>query len=299
MADKSPYPDDTAERARLNDHECERLARPIGSGFRYATLYLDEPQRRAISAIKALDVTLDDISRTIAEPSVARAKLDWWISALFRMSQEAPDHPITQSLLGALNELNCAVSTLVPALEERLGGAQLELDYQGFETRADTQAYLEATGGAVFELFARILVVPEAQRATWRQLGAIHRRITRLQYLGRDVRGGFIYIPREQLTSHDLAEADLYRPEAPATTRKLIEAEWTDLHAQRSRILAALAAGTPKPARFLRALIALDDDRLRLMHRDDLRMLERRPDRSAFRKLLIAWWAGKRPLQSR
>ncbi|MGC8697224.1 MAG: squalene/phytoene synthase family protein, partial [Halothiobacillus sp.] len=71
---------ETLEHAQ-NHAECARLARPIGSGFRYACLTLAEPHLHAITALKALDVTLDDITHTISEPHVARAKLDWWRGA--------------------------------------------------------------------------------------------------------------------------------------------------------------------------------------------------------------------------
>lgn len=283
-----------------HDQECERIARPIGSAFRYACLHLDEPQRRAITAIRALDQTLDDIRRQVAEPHVARAKLDWWSNALYCLSQgEAgrADTPITRALTAALNELNVPVRELVPALESRLGGAALELDYQGFERTADMAAYLDAAGGATFELYAHLLDIPADERALWRRLGTSHLRLTRLQYLGRDIRSGFIYLPQDLMSTHNLSEADLFRPNAGETARPLLHDELDRLIEDRNTAILALTTSNRHPHRFLRALMAIDHARLRQLSRHGVSVLEQRPELSPFRCLVVAWWAGKRPVK--
>jgi len=286
--------------ANLHDQECERIARPIGSAFRYACLHLNAPQRRAITAVRALDQTLDDIRRQVAEPHVARAKLDWWSNALYCLTQgdaTRADTPIPQALMIALDDLNVQVQEFVPALESRLGGAMLELDYQGFETDTDMNAYLDASGGATFELYALLLDVPMDERPLWRKLGAAHLRITRLQYLGRDVRSGFIYLPQDLLAMHGLSDADLFRPDAAETSRAMLQAELDRLIADRDAAIAELAEIRRHPHRFLRALVAIDHARLRQLANDKVSVLEHRTELSAFRRLVTAWWAGKRPLK--
>jgi hypothetical protein len=147
----------TLELAK-NNAECARLARPIGSGFRYACLTLADTHLHAITALKALDVTLSDITHTISEPHVARAKLDWWRGALHEATeQNTAAHPILAALLASVD--TPTLKKLVPHLEARLGSALLELDYQGFETPADLSFYLDARGGAQFALYCALLPI--------------------------------------------------------------------------------------------------------------------------------------------
>lgn len=283
----------------LHDQECERIARPVGSAFRYACLYLDDPQRRAVSAVRALDQTLDDIRRQVAEPHVAKAKLDWWNNSLYRLTQAdapPPDTPITQALIQALAALEIPFEQLVPALENRLGGAELELDYQGFETETDMATYLDATGGAVFELYAQLLDRPDSEIALWRQVGSQHQRLTRLQYLGRDIRSGFIYLPQTLMSRYGVSDADLFRPDAAAVLGAMLQTELEQLIETRDEAIKALMSETRKPHRFIRAIIAIDHGRIRSLERLQGSVLEQRPELSAFRRLSLAWWAGKRPI---
>lgn len=285
----------------LSDQECERIARPVGSAFRYACLYLDDPQRRAVSAVRALDQTLDDIRRQVAEPHVAKAKLDWWNNSLYRLTQAdapPPDTPITQALMQALETLDIPFEQLVPALENRLGGAELELDYQGFETESDMSAYLDATGGAVFELYARLLGRPDTETTLWRQVGSQHQRLTRLQYLGRDIRSGFIYLPQSLMNRYGVTDADLFRPDAATASGTMLQTELGQLIEARDEAIRSLVNETPRPHRFLRAIVAMDHGRVRSLERLEGSVLEQRPELSAFRRLSLAWWAGKRPLRT-
>jgi len=285
----------------LSDQECERIARPVGSAFRYACLYLDDPERRAVSAVRALDQTLEDIRRQVAEPHVAKAKLDWWNNSLYRLTQAdapPPDTPITQALIQALTNLEIPFDQLVPALENRLGGAELELNYQGFDTETDMSAYLDATGGAVFELYARLLGRPDSETALWRQVGGQHQRLTRLQYLGRDIRSGFIYLPQSLMTRHGVSDADLFRPDAAAALGTMLQSELEQLIEARDEAIRTLMSETRRPHRFIRAIVAMDHGRIRSLERLQGSVLEERPELSAFRRLSLAWWAGKRPLRT-
>lgn len=275
-----------------NDAECSRIACPVGSGFRYACLSHRDPERRALAALRALDLTLTEISATQADPEIARRKLDWWRNALHQSSTHyTAEHPILLALLAAITP--ATLTMLVPHLEARLGGALVELDYQGFETSRDLTAYLIATGGAMYALYADVLKCPVGWQEELRHLGALHHQLHRLTYLGRDVAQGRIYLPAEQLARAGLSETDLHRPNAPETLAPLLRTELTSLEQQWYEAVEQLRKRNPRPPAFFRALIALDSDQLKLLKQNDVRVLERRSERAPFSRLLTAWWAAK------
>lgn len=276
-----------------HDAECERIARQIGSGFRYASLPLRGQDLYAITAVKALDKSLDEIVQTIAEPQVARSKLDWWRGALHQATTEASSsHPVLISLLESTTP--ATLEKMVPHLESRLGSALLALDYQGFATESDLNAYLDAKGGALFRLYAQALDLPEETTAGLATLGALSHRIDNLQWLGRDVARGFVYLPAEQLEAHGVNEADFHRPDRSTRLAPLLHAEYEHIRTEHNRRLLELKQICRRPPTFFRALIALDQARLVHLNRSGLRLLDERPERSPFAQLLTAWWATKR-----
>lgn len=278
-----------------NNAECARLARPIGSGFRYACLTLSSVHLHAITALKALDVTLSDITHTISEPRVASAKLDWWRSALHEATeQNTAAHPILAALLASVDAPT--LKKLVPHLEARLGSALLELDYQGFETPADLSAYLDARGGAQFALYCALLPIDSALEPPVRTLGALQHRLHCLQFLGRDRAHGFIYLPAERMAAHKLSEADMHHPDAAKLFAPLLQQELADLRCDYEKAVSAVRQNNRYPPKFFRALIALDRARIRLLQRSSVDVISQRPERAPIAELITAWWAAKRPI---
>lgn len=290
MTTKAPSP---AVDLRLADAECERLARPTGSSFRLASLKLSPSRQRAITALRALDVSLAQIPETVSEPQVAIAKLDWWRETLLEMTRGRTNHPVTQALLGGLDSVGLAEearnadSPLISRLEERLGAAQIELEYEGFATETDLQAYLDARYASLFGLYARLLDCDGDQIDAARLTGRWHGRLDRARLLGRHARIGRVYLPQETLTRHGLDETDLYRDTAPATREALFREEL-------EHIAAGLAdwAAPGRPPRLFRILRAIDHEHLRLMQLAPDELTAARPEISPWRRWWLAWRAS-------
>jgi len=282
-----------ATDTRLPDAECERLARPVGSPFRLASLKLPPAEQRAVTALRALDISLADISESISEPQVAMSKLDWWRQALLGMTEGRAEHPVVQSLLAALDELGhgaparSAESALVARLEDRLGATRIELEYEGFAAEDDLEAFLDARYGSLFALYAHLLDADETTAAAAARLGRWHGRLERARLLGRHARAGRVYLPAERLSAHGLEEADLYRPQAREARAALFAEEL-------ERIDAGLqgweAAG--RPPRLFRILRTIDREHLRLMQADPAALTEARIEISPLRQWWLAWRAA-------
>ncbi len=284
-----------AQDIALHDAECAALARPVGSGFRYACLPLTDPTLGAVTAWRALDLTLRQITDHLAEPTIARSKLDWWRGALDdALTRQQPNHPILHALLahGRADQL----AALVEPTEARLGAALLALDYQGFATPADRTAYLQADGGAIWQGFAILLDAPTSQQPALRALGAASQRLDQLQFLGRHLARGVFPLPASALATHGLSEADWLRPDENPAIDAALAAEWTELLAEFHGAHDQLRNQTRRPAPFFRALLAQDRARLRLLAPRIPHLRRERPELSPFALLTTAWWAAKRPL---
>jgi len=289
----SSEPSSTSHDPRLADAECERLARPVGSGFRLASLKLPPVPQRAVTALRALDVSLAEIPETISEPNVAMAKLDWWREALLGMTRGRTDHPVIQALLAGLDDIGLGEeardesSPLVARLEERLGAARIELEYEGFAAEADLEAYLDARYASLFALYGRLLDLPADQVDASARLGRWHGRLDRARMLGRHARIGRVYLPRDTLERHGLDEADLYRENAPGAREVLFREEL-------DRIATGLETweGRGRPPRLFRVLRSIDREHLRLMREAPDELTAGRPEISPMRRWWLAWRAS-------
>lgn len=288
-------PSSLAQEKSRSDEECSRIAIPIGSGFRYACLSLRESERRAVVALRALDLTLAEITDTRADAQIARRKLDWWRNALHQaISQHKTEHPILQALLAVTD--HPTLQELVPGLESRLGAAVIELDYQGFETQSDLNAYLAAAGGAMFGLYARVILAPIESHSALGTLGAVHHRLHRLTYLGRHAQRGHIYLPAETLAAAGATEADFHRMDAAERLAPLLRNELSEIEGQYRDTIDRLRSVSPRPSTLFRALIALDRAQMALLRHHDVQVLVSRPETPPFKRLVTAWWGSKRPL---
>ncbi|MFW6322858.1 MAG: phytoene/squalene synthase family protein [Guyparkeria sp.] len=290
MNAESPRPPTDPQLAAA---ECERLARPVGSAFRLASLKLPPARQRAVTALRALDVSLAEIPETVSEPQVAMAKLDWWREALLGMTRGRHDHPVIQSLASALEAIGLVEearredSPLVGRLEERLGAARIELEYEGFAAEADLEAFLDARYASVFHLYGRLLDLPADQLEAAARLGRWHGRLDRARLLGRHARVGRVYLPQETLNRYGLDEADLYREATPAARDQLFRDELERIHAGLSDWPAS-----GRPARLFRILRAIDREHLRLMREAPTELTGGRVEIRPLRQWWLAWRAS-------
>lgn len=278
-----------------HDAECAAMARPVGSGFRYACLSLPPKTLGAITAWRALDLTLRQITEQIAEPQVARSKLDWWRGALDdAVHRQQANHPILHALLA--HSRADQQGALIAPIEARLGAALIALDYQGFATDADRAAYLLADGGALWQGYGILLDTPAHLLSALRNLGAASQRLDQLHYLGRHLARGEFPLPSTLQQSHGLSEADWLRPADHPAIDAALDAEWRNLLAQYRQAHADFRSLSSRPTPFFRSLLAQDRMRLRLIAPKVHQLRSERPEPSPFALLFTAWWGGKRSL---
>ena len=268
---------------------CENLAAPIGSAFRYATYKLPESQRRAMHAIQAMHVELDNVLHTIAEPHVAKARLDWWQGELDRIEAGSAAHPISKALIKARQ----AHELPLEYLRLRLEGAQMDIQYTGYRTEQDLAQYLSQTGGSIWQLFGRVLGLGREADEPLHRLGTLSRRLRLLQYFGRDLASGRIYLPSTYLEAHGVKPADLMLPSPPDTVHSLFEEEAARLARELNELREALPIGENHAQRRLllpaRVILATDLALLSQIRKDGTRVLERRHELPPIKLLWISF----------
>ncbi|MEU9195583.1 phytoene/squalene synthase family protein [Streptomyces hundungensis] len=166
-------------------------------------------------------------------------------------------HPVIRPLLNTIT----AHPRLRGHVEDYLRTARADLDFTGFATEADHQAYIDAYSLPAFMLVA-CLVAPDGDatefRAACRTYIDAAQRIDFVNDLAEDLADGRLTLPREELERHGVTREDLEQARDLPGTRALIASALDRAHTT----LAAshpLTHLVPEPGRpLVRALIAFD-----------------------------------------
>ncbi|GAA1105164.1 hypothetical protein GCM10009663_54170 [Kitasatospora arboriphila] len=97
-------------------------------------------------------------------------------------------------------------------IEDYLAGARADLDFTGFATEADYQAYVDRLSWPFTMLTAGLVHVgggDERYAAAGRALADAWQRLDFLIDLAEDLRGGRLYLPEQSLADHGVTREDL------------------------------------------------------------------------------------------
>ncbi|MGW4648646.1 phytoene/squalene synthase family protein [Kitasatospora sp. NPDC004289] len=209
-------------------------------------------------------------------PEGRRAAYARWEHEVERaLATGATDQPELRPFLHTV-EAHPALRTLVP---EHLAGALADLDFPGFATEADYQAYLDAYALPAFLVVATLLGPDGDQgdyRAACRTYLDAAQRIDFVADLAEDLADGRLTLPQEVLERHGVTRPDLERAADLPAVRALITAQLD--HADRTlaegRAVIDLAPPSHRP--MVRCMVGLDALTSRAA-RADLPALLRRP----------------------
>ncbi|MCX4681616.1 squalene/phytoene synthase family protein [Streptomyces sp. NBC_01433] len=161
-------------------------------------------------------------------------------------------------------------------VEDFLQGARHEVDYAGFETEDELQAYIDGYSLPAFMLLACLLDPAENAKAAddfehrCRDLIEAMQRVDFLDDLAEDAaEQGYVGIPSKDLARHALSVTDLRTPTGAVRARleQLVEeqAELAHLRLAVSRQLASLVPRQTRP--FITAMLRVQELRLQAVRR--------------------------------
>ncbi|MDN3026509.1 squalene/phytoene synthase family protein [Streptomyces sp. S.PB5] len=227
------------------DYDAQRrlVARFRRSSYLAARLLLPAPVLPHVVAATAVMHHGDNLLDTGSRPQRVAAWASWEQRVRKALETGVGDDPAIRALLHTV----AAYPRLREALEDYLATATAELEFTGFTTEADFQAYVDAYSLPAFMLVGTLLG-PEADdggyRALCRTLMEGSQRLDFVNDLAEDLPEGRLGIPAETLARFSLTPEDLVAGQAPAGLRDLvndqIDAARTSLESARE--LTALAA---------------------------------------------------------
>jgi phytoene synthase len=272
------------------DEYCQQKAARSGSSFYYAFRFLEPDRRRAITALYAFCREVDDVVDDTREPSVARAKLDWWREEIARLFQGEPNHPITRALAPQL----AAFDLSREYFEEIIDGMQMDLDYDAYPDFATLSLYCYRVASVVGLLSARIFGYTDRRTLKFaHDLGMALQLTNILRDVHEDAVRGRVYIPLDELEQFGVKPEEF----RSTITRDAHQALFA-FQAQRARGFYAKAeAQLPQEDRHSQRpgliMAAIYRTLLDEIEHDGFRVLEHRVRLTPLRKLWIAWRASR------
>ncbi|HET19991.1 MAG TPA: hypothetical protein ENO16_05220 [Chromatiales bacterium] len=275
---------------------CRDQAAPPGSAAHYACLFLPERHKPAALAVLAMRSELDDTVNRIAEPSVAQARLDWWLAELQATAGGAAQHPVAQALMQHVLHQPGRLELL----EEMVAGAQDRLRHGHLEQERDFSLHAYRHEVAPW----LILTDPEgqagrAERDFAHAAGQALAWTRVLHQLGRDAAHGQVLIPRQTLARHGLDVADLLHPRTSENVRAML-AQLGEGTREQLRQARAMLPREAQPNQVM-ALVSLTQAEALLdaMAEDDWRLLDQRPELTPLRLLWLSWRTARKARRGR
>jgi phytoene synthase len=212
-----------------------------------AWLYSSARERRAITALTALEREIAASLRPGLDHQVAHTRLAWWREECARAAQGQPRHPLTCEL-GAL----FAPMGLAP-LEALAGLVDLtlwDLSCATFNTRRELDAYCTRWSATLIAPLAR-LALSEQTAAHEPAFGAHLREIEMLLALASDARAGRLRLPLDELERARVSPESLGRPPWTPALAALLQDRHEKLRAALGAAIASLAPEVRRPLRGL------------------------------------------------
>ncbi|MGW0335515.1 squalene/phytoene synthase family protein [Streptomyces sp. NPDC003011] len=223
----------------------ESVARFRRASYLAARLLLPKAVLPHVVAATAVMHHGDNLLDTGPKPQRATAWTSWEQEIRKALDSGASDDPLIRTLLNT----TATYPRLREVVEEYLSTATAELEFAGFATEADYQAYLDAYSLPAFMLVASLLG-PEhddgAFRAACRMFIDGSQRLDFVNDLAEDLTEGRLGIPTETLERFSVTEKDLAEGRESPAVRELVE---NQIEAARASLLAAkeLPALTANP----------------------------------------------------
>jgi phytoene synthase len=276
------------------DEYCQQKAARSGSSFYYSFLFLPPRQRSAITALYAFCREVDDTVDEIADPEVARIRLQWWRTELQRLFTGQPEHPVTRALEPHLTQFGIDA----PRLQEIVDGMQMDLDQTRYLDFPNLRLYCHRVAGVVGTLSAGIFSQGDQACSEYAENLGVALQLTNIvRDIGEDARRGRIYLPIEDLQRFKVSAKDLLDARHSESFEALMR-----FQAERARgfyrkafeLLPDTAVRAQRPGLIMAAIYAslLDE-----IQDDGFRVLTHRVKLTPLRKLWIAWrtWMRGRP----
>lgn len=268
------------------DEYCQQKAAQSGSSFYYSFLFLPPERRRAITALYAFCREVDDTVDEIADPQVARTKLNWWRQELGAMHAGNPTHPVTKALLPHLQAYSIENKYLLAIVD----GMEMDLNQTRYLDFAGLQRYCWHVASVVGILSASIFGSTQPQTLQYAEkLGLAFQLTNIIRDVGEDARKGRIYLPINELQQFGVTAADILNNRHSENFEKLMKFQADRAQAMYDTAFALLPKADRRAQRPGLIMAAIYRAILNEIELDGFHVLNQRISLTPIRKLWLAW----------
>ncbi|MEV6397352.1 squalene/phytoene synthase family protein [Streptomyces sp. NPDC051907] len=238
-----------------------------------------------IAAVAFMHASDDRIDQGPLDQRLA-ALADWDMQVRSALDGGPTDQPVLRTLIHTISRR----PQLRRHVEDFLAGAPSEVQWEGFATEADFQDYVDAYSHPAFMLIACLLAPPppaDSYSASCRTFIEASQRLDFLQDIAEDLHNGRLGIPHDALAQHGVTPDQLRTGHASDRLSELVDQQTAQIRTglAASHRLADLAE--PHGQHLLRALVALQELRLRTVQRKGPALLRRSPGTPAAAALRV------------
>lgn len=265
---------------------CQQKAAKSGSSFYYSFLFLPPQRRQAITALYAFCREVDDVVDECTDQALARTKLIWWRKEVAQMQNGAPTHPVSRALAPHLHTFNIRNEHLQAVID----GMEMDLDQTRYLDFSALQRYCWHVASVVGIMSASIFGSTNPRTLDYAEkLGLAFQLTNIIRDVGEDARLGRIYLPVNELQTHDVPAADLLNAKHSERFVSLMRAQVKRAHACYDEAFALLPPEDRRAQRPSLIMAAIYRTLLEEIERDGFHVLEHRISLTPIRKLWLAW----------
>jgi phytoene synthase len=263
-----------------------------GSSLYYAIRFAPRTLQPALHALHAYQHAITEIPRTVHEPAVASAKLNWWRDELARAYAGQAQHPVAKAMAENLLPQHAVKQE---SLLQLIEAVETDLSYGLYSDFRELSDYCHRTGGMITELSVNICASGEPVPARYaHDLGMAVQLFELLRNVRRDLDAGRLYIPESDMQQTGVSQADLLHRRTTEPIRQLFELQAGRIDDFFTQALEHLPAEDRYRQRSGIVLARLYQTLLSEMRAEGLPLLERSIHLTPTRKLWIAWRTTRR-----
>ncbi len=273
------------------DAYCRDKVAAEGSVLYYSFLFVPDSTRRALTALRALGEELREVTDACSDLNVGKAKLAWWSEEIAWASKGKSRHPVTQAMANSIHSGGIDEAHYHALLD----GVGKRLEAGGFDSRAEMNAVLSASDGALGTLIADVCSDGEAEHVAFQQklhLALAHARIARNpRHHGWR---SFTYLPADDLARHGVTREDVLSDKTSDALRAVVNLQIDHAIDKFDEAIAALPTTRAEVHLPFLSEAKMERATLKALARSGGRVLEKPPMITPLRKLWLAWRTAKK-----
>ena len=268
------------------DEYCQQKTAMRGSSFYYSVLFLDAPQRQALTALQALWLELAEVVNATADENAARIKLAWWRHEVSEMFSGNPQHLVTRALAPCLARYRIRHEQA----NQSIDGMEMDLLQTRYLDFHALERYCDLVSGAAEHCAAAILGWDQEAAPAWTRDLGIAVELTRIiRDTGGDARRGRVYLPVNELQQFNVPVADILNQRYSDGFMQLMLFQHDRAQAFFERAQTALPQASREAQRATLVKIKLYRTLLDEIRAGGFQVLHQRTSLTPFRKLWLAW----------